>query len=144
MGSLSVYCDMETDGGGWTVFQRRKEGSVDFDRGWSDYENGFGDLRGDYWLGLARLHKLLQFNGESDLRIDIKNYAGRSAYAEYSSFFVRSSSSKYRLSVSDYRGTAGNSLTSLNGMQFSTKDEDNDIYIVVTVLLQVGVAVGGI
>ena len=119
---------METDGGGWTVLQRRKEGSVDFERKWTDYENGFGDLRGDYWLGLAWLHKLLQFNGENELRIDLKDYAGYSAYAKYSSFFVGSSGSKYRLSVSGYSGTAGDSLTYSNGMQFSTKDQDNDDY----------------
>ena len=129
VGSISVYCDMETDGGGWTVFQRRKEGSVDFYRGWTDYENGFGNLRDDYWMGLARLYKLLQFNGENELRVDLKNYAGNSAYAKYSSFFVGSSSSKYRLSVSGYSGTAGDSLTSSNGMQFSTKDQDNDAHV---------------
>ena len=133
MGFIPVYCDMETDGGGWTVFQRRKDGSVDFDRGWNDYERGFGNIDGDYWLGLTFLHRLLQLNGTNELRIDLKDYSGNSAYAKYSSFNLGDSNSKYTLNVSEYSGTAGDAIaasghvtTNLNGMKFSTKDQDND------------------
>ena len=133
LGLIPVYCDMETDGGGWTVFQRRKDGSVDFNREWNDYERGFGNLIGDYWLGLAPLHQLLQLNGANELRIDLKDYSGNSAYAKYSSVNVGDSTSKYRLSVSGYSGTAGDAITesglsarNVNGMKFSTKDQDND------------------
>ena len=124
---------METDGGGWTVFQRRKDGSVDFNREWIDYERGFGNLSGDYWLGLAPLHHLLQLSGANDLRIDLKDYSGNSAYAKYSSFNVGDSNSKYTLSVGGYSGTAGDAIVAsgnsdgnVNGMKFSTKDQDND------------------
>ena len=135
IGLVPVYFDMETDGGGWTVFQRRKDGSVDFNRGWNEYERGFGNIDGDYWLGLASLHQLLQLNGANELRIDLEDYSGSTAYAKYSSFNVGNSSSKYRLSVSGYSGTAGDSITAsersymygyLNGMKFSTRDQDND------------------
>ena len=131
VGIVPVYCDMETDGGGWTVFQRRKDGSVDFIRGWNDYERGFGDIDGDYWLGLASLHQLLQLNEANELRIDLKDYSGNSAYAKYSSFNVGDSNSKYTLSVSEYSGTAGDAINvpdggNINGMKFSTKDQDND------------------
>ncbi|CAG2249275.1 unnamed protein product [Mytilus edulis] len=49
--ALKVYCVMTTDGGGWSIIQRHQDGNVDFQRTWAEYENGFGNLEGDYWLG---------------------------------------------------------------------------------------------
>ena len=49
--SVDVFCDMETDGEGWTVLLKRQDGSVDFYRNWADYKNGFGDFEGEHWLG---------------------------------------------------------------------------------------------
>lgn len=40
-----VFCDQTTTGGGWTVFQKRLDGSVNFYRGWADNKNGFGNLK---------------------------------------------------------------------------------------------------
>lgn len=53
-----VFCDMETSGGGWTTIQRRKSGLVSFYRDWKQYKQGFGSIRGDFWLGNDHIHRL--------------------------------------------------------------------------------------
>ena len=123
--AFQAYCDMETDGGGWTVFQRRMDGSVDFYRYWTDYVQGFGSLSGEFWLGLDKIHRLT--STASELRVDLRDFEGNSAYAQYTSFSVGDSASKYILTVSGYSGTAGDSLATQNGQKFSTRDQDNDV-----------------
>ena len=121
-----VYCDMETDGGGWTVFQRRQDGSVDFYRYWTDYENGFGNLTGEFWLGLSKIHRLTK-EGSNTLRVDLGDFEGNTAYASYSTFSISDGSTEYILTVGGYSGTAGDSLGSHhNESRFSTRDNDND------------------
>ena len=127
LGPLKVFCDMETDGGGWTVFQRRFDGSVNFYRSWQDYENGFGSVDGEYWLGLRNIFRLTR-NQQMVLRIDMESFDGDTAYAVYDSFAIGDASSKYQLTVGTYVGTAGDSLKYHNGMKFSTRGRDNDIY----------------
>ncbi|VDI33121.1 Hypothetical predicted protein [Mytilus galloprovincialis] len=116
---------MDTDGGYWTVFQRRLNGKTDFYRGWKEYENGFGDLNAEYWLGNDKIHRLTS-SGQSLLRIDLGDFKGNTAYAKYKYFSIGDSSSKYKLTVSHHSGNAGDSLSQHNGMMFTTKDNDND------------------
>ena len=116
---------METDGGGWTVFQRRQDGSVDFNRGWDDYVRGFGQLIGEHWLGLEKIHRLTK-RRVTTLRVDVEDFQGNSAFTKYDTFRVLDSSTNYRLSVAGYSGTAGDPLWYHNAQQFTTTDRDND------------------
>ena len=126
---FDVYCDMDTDGGGWTVFQRRQDGSVDFYRNWVNYTNGFGNLSNEFWLGLEYIHRLT--NGHnSQLRVDLEDWSGNKRYAQYSTFQLRGASTNYRLEVSGYAGNAGNSLAHHNNRPFSTYDRDNDAHAI--------------
>ena len=124
--AFQAYCDMDTDVGGWTVFQRREDGSVDFYRNWTDYQQGFGNPSGEFWLGLDKIHRLTPT--ATQLRVDLQDFEGNSRYAQYSSFNVGDTASNYTLSVSGYSGTAGDSLSEHNGHMFSTRDQDNDIF----------------
>ena len=125
-GSLNVYCDMRTDGGGWTVFQRRQDGSVDFYRGWNDYKSGFGQLTAEFWLGNDKIHRLTAAR-PSSLRVELVDWNGVRVYAKNGKFNIGDEQAKYRLKVGSYSGTAADSLTRHhNNMAFSTKDRDND------------------
>ncbi|KAL9985717.1 hypothetical protein ACROYT_G008155 [Oculina patagonica] len=124
-GAFDVYCDQTTAGGGWTVFQKRLDGSVDFYRGWADYKRGFGNLNGEFWLGLDKVNRLTKTT-KNELRVDLEDTAGKTAYAEYDMFAVTSERTKYQLSLGTYSGTAGDSFSGHRGQSFTTKDRDND------------------
>ncbi|XP_077402299.1 fibrinogen like 1B [Vanacampus margaritifer] len=138
---LLVYCDMD-DGGGWTVFQRRRNGKVDFDRDWVDYRDGFGDFKlwnDEFWLGNENIYSLLS-NGKNLVKIDLMDWAGQRSHAYYENFRLTNEADRYRLQYGLYSGKAGDALAGgrgmveqwsagLSGMQFSTRDQDNDRYI---------------
>ena len=128
LNTVHVRCDMETDGGGWIVFQRRIDASVDFNRGWNDYKAGFGDPNGNFWLGLERIHRLASPGKGAKLRIDLKHqtYQGN-YYAVYTTFEISNEADGYRLKIGGFSGNAGDSMLYHNGMKFSTKDQDNNM-----------------
>jgi ficolin len=134
-GTVQVYCDMDTACGGWTVFQRRKDGSQNFTRNWADYKNGFGQLNGEFWLGNNYL-TLLTSGKSYRLRVDLEDWAGKKIYAEYSNFHVANETSNYKMSflAGSFKGNTGDAMSgavkgvkySHNGMKFTTIDKDND------------------
>ncbi|KAG1926037.1 tenascin-like [Pimephales promelas] len=125
--AVMVYCDMETDGGGWTVFQRRKDGKTNFFRSWREYSSGFGALDGEFWLGNELLHNFTKASPVS-LRVDLR--AGDEAvYARYSSFSVDSAKKHFTIRVSGYSGTAGDAMSYHNTRPFSTRDRDPQPFI---------------
>ena len=115
-----------SNGSGWTVFQRRMDGSVNFTRDWAEYLKGFGDLNGEFWLGLNKIHQLTA-TGSASLRVDLKDFEGVSVFAHYSTFIVGGAHTNYTLTVGGYSGNAGDTLAIHNDMKFSTYDRDNDI-----------------
>nr|AEO50747.1 fibrinogen-related protein 3.3 [Biomphalaria glabrata] len=122
---LKVMCDTKTDGGGWIIFQRRINGSVDFYRGWQEYRDGFGDYNiGEFYLGNENIY-MLTSTGQYDLRIDLK-YKNNSFFAQYSSFKILSEKEKYKLNIGVYSGNAGDSFSRHNNSFFTTFDRDND------------------
>ncbi|XP_047555891.1 tenascin isoform X11 [Lutra lutra] len=122
--ALEVFCDMTSDGGGWIVFLRRKNGREDFYRNWKAYAAGFGDRREEFWLGLDNLHKITA-QGQYELRVDLRDH-GETAYAVYDKFSVGDAKTRYKLRVEGYSGTAGDSMAYHNGRSFSTFDKDTD------------------
>ena len=98
-----MFCDQTTARGGWTVFQKRLDGSVDFFRTWTDYKQGFGNLNGEFWLGLDKIHSLTSENN-SVLRVDLEDFNGTRVFAEYDMFAVQSEDDKYRLILGAYSG----------------------------------------
>ncbi|POI32312.1 hypothetical protein CIB84_003935 [Bambusicola thoracicus] len=148
-----VYCDMETDNGGWTLIQNRQDGSVNFGRAWDEYKRGFGniaksggkkycDTPGEYWLGNDKISQLTKI-GPTKVLIEMEDWNGDKVSALYGGFTIHNEGNKYQLSVSNYKGNAGNALmegasqlygenrtmTVHNGMFFSTYDRDNDGWV---------------
>ena len=130
---MAVYCDQNTDSGGWTVIQRRIDPfKTDFLRLWFEYEVGFGNLSGEFWLGNENIYRLTK-SSPKELRIELKASGSQQGFSSYKQFSISSSEDNYRLSVAQYQGTAGNSLYGYahtwhnqNNMPFSTSDKDND------------------
>ena len=125
------YCDTITDGGGWLVIQRRQQGTnEDFNRFWSDYERGFGNLKSEFWYGLRQMHCLTN-RGAWELRIDFTFNNGTRYYLHYNHFRVGPSTDNYRLNISGFTGIASKdpfAKEPLSGQQFSTRDRANDPY----------------
>ncbi|KRF79346.1 angiopoietin-related protein 7 [Drosophila virilis] len=121
-----VACDSVTAGIGWTVIQRRTDGSVDFFRNWSEYAQGFGSSDGEYWIGLRKLHKMTN-SQRHELYVKLVDQNDEVRYARYDNFVIGSEKDKFRLvSTGEYSGDAGDSLNAHIGSAFSTKDQDND------------------
>ncbi|XP_062576007.1 fibroleukin-like [Saccostrea cucullata] len=125
---FQITC-INTEGSVWTMIQRRVDGSVNFYRKWTDYKNGFGDLKSEFWIGLDIIH-LLVMNGFTVLRVELED-GEESVYAEYNGFYVAGEDDNYRIHVSGYSGTAGDGISCEidfcnNDAQFSTYDKDND------------------
>ena len=135
--TLQVYCDQTTQGGGWTVFQRRQDGSVDFSRKWNDYKMGFGNLEGEFWFGNQYIHELTKPSfapKKSKLLINMRMKGKQiPEYVKYNTFEITDEATKYTLKIS---GLSGNVTTDKtkgldynNNKKFTTIDSDHDGHV---------------
>ncbi|XP_021118468.1 angiopoietin-1 isoform X2 [Heterocephalus glaber] len=121
-----VFCNMDVNGGGWTVIQHREDGSLDFQRGWKEYKMGFGNPSGEHWLGNEFIFAITS-QRQCTLRIELLDWEGNRAYSQYDRFHIGNEKQNYRLYLKGHSGTAGKqSSLILHGADFSTKDADND------------------
>ncbi|XP_050077985.1 ficolin-1-like [Anopheles maculipalpis] len=124
--SMDVLCDTEFDKGGWVVIQHRFNGSEEFYRNWTDYENGFGSLNEEFWLGNEKIF-LLTAEKPREIAFVMEDPEGNKKFAQYASFKLGDKTEKYMLkSLGTFSGSAGDSLSRNVGSKFSTHDMDND------------------
>jgi ficolin len=125
-----MKCDMDTDGGGWTVILRRRKNinvQVDFNRTLDEYEDGFGNLNTEFWIGLRNIH-CLTTRDDVDLLIDLRQTGGSRMTWIYRKFKVDGPSEKYLLHIAEAEGPQDgyDAMATNNGMIFTTVDDDND------------------
>ncbi|XP_061190645.1 ficolin-1-like [Saccostrea echinata] len=127
--SIKVFCDMETNGGGWTAIQFRKTGSVNFTRNWADYKDGFGNPETDYWIGNDAIYQLTK--DRPSLYVSLTRNNVNTKYEIYNQFSVSDENDNYRLFLAEpATGTLGDNMLNTDrviaGMGFTTIDRDND------------------
>ena len=130
-----VYCDMDSDGGGWLVIHMRTKISGDrkqrsFNKTWNQYRRGFGPVdRNSFWLGLDTIHQLTSVSGGTELMVELEHFNGTKEIVYYDTFHVEDENKLFRVTISGYdseRSTIVDSMSNMNGAAFSTKDRDND------------------
>ncbi|XP_062552867.1 fibrinogen-like protein 1 [Armigeres subalbatus] len=126
---ISAYCHYDqNDSNGWIVFLRRSSGLLSFSRLWNDYRAGFGDLRGDHWLGLEKLYQITRM-GNYELKVVLKSFEEEHMWARYDGFKISDEFDRYRLQLGRFAGgNVENKLNNHNAMKFSTPDNDNDVW----------------
>ncbi|KAL1431061.1 hypothetical protein MTO96_014460 [Rhipicephalus appendiculatus] len=127
--AVRVYCDMTTDGGGWTVLMRRgnfTQWPLTFETDWNSYKHGFGDIEREFWLGNDLMH-MLSTEHDMMLRVTLESFEGETIDLDYEAFVVGSENDHYRLRIGSYVGPhprVGNSLRRHSEQLFSTHDRD--------------------
>ncbi|XP_066959359.1 techylectin-5A-like isoform X2 [Macrobrachium rosenbergii] len=126
---IRVYCDMVSDGGGWTVImtRRKQKTQLDFNRTWEDYKAGFGGVS-EQWLGLENMHKMT-YSRTYSLRMDIDTMDGDSKFLVYPTFQVEGEENRYRLNLDVRSQDSTNGFDCLyhnRKRDFTTYDKDFD------------------
>ncbi|XP_064545146.1 ficolin-1-like [Drosophila montana] len=123
---ITVLCDGSTAGPGWTVIQRRFDGSVDFYRSWHEYIEGFGQNNSEFFIGLEKLYRITSYQPH-ELYIHMEEFNGKTSFARYSRFEIGNEIAKFELKqLGSVTGSAQDKLSKSVQMKFTTFDQDND------------------
>uniref|UniRef100_A0A0K8R7A1 Putative ficolin/ixoderin n=1 Tax=Ixodes ricinus TaxID=34613 RepID=A0A0K8R7A1_IXORI len=124
---VKVRCDMDSDGGGWTVIQRRTIYEVndnEFEKNEQDYELGFKVTGSGYWIGNENLHALTNFpNNQQSLRIELtRKGEPKPTVVLYRKFQVGPKKEGYKLTIDEYEGPEDyDALSYHKGEKFTIK-----------------------
>uniref|UniRef100_A0A1I8PBX2 Fibrinogen C-terminal domain-containing protein n=1 Tax=Stomoxys calcitrans TaxID=35570 RepID=A0A1I8PBX2_STOCA len=111
----------------WTTIMRRQDGTVQFNRKWEEYKNGFGNPDGDFFIGLDMLHALTNVSRSQELLVVLTDFDGETRYARYSAFRIGNEDERYAINeLGTYSGDAGDGMGWHRGKKFSTLDRDNN------------------
>uniref|UniRef100_A0A1A8JX25 Angiopoietin-like 4 n=2 Tax=Nothobranchius kuhntae TaxID=321403 RepID=A0A1A8JX25_NOTKU len=124
---FSVLCQM-TPEGGWTIIQKRQDGSQNFNQFWESYKNGFGSLNGEFWLGLDNIHSLSK-QGQYILQVELSDEAGQQREARYK-FQLDGEEKMFALHLEQESPSGVQEdivIAGASGLPFSTADRDNDL-----------------
>ncbi|XP_070817296.1 angiopoietin-related protein 4-like [Chaetodon trifascialis] len=125
---FNVLCDMTSEGG-WTVIQKRQDGSQNFNQLWERYKRGFGSLNGDFWLGLESIHSLSK-QGQYVLQVELSDWVGQQHVAACYRFQLDGEEKLFALHLEEESssGVQEDIMTiGASGLPFSTADRDNDL-----------------
>lgn len=122
---FKVVGDAATRGGNWTIILRRMDGSVNFNRDWNKYKVGFGQLDGEFFMGLDKIHAITN-DQQQELFILFERNDGSIRYERYDKFAIGDELDLYQFHTLGLApGPAGDSLSRHHGMYFTTYDRDN-------------------
>ncbi|XP_063925844.1 angiopoietin-related protein 7-like [Zophobas morio] len=118
---------MNSSGGGWTTILNRVDGSQSFYMNWDSYKHGFGNLGGEFWLGLEKIYYLTRYE-VNEMLFELVDWENGQEDAHYDYFSIGSEEEKYILKlVGGFTGSVGDGFTDQAGMKFSTPDKDRDV-----------------
>ncbi|XP_035882104.1 angiopoietin-related protein 3 isoform X2 [Phyllostomus discolor] len=117
---LNETKNVEHDGNSWTLIQHRIDGSQNFNETWKNYRYGFGQLDGEFWLGLEKIYSIVK-QSNYILRIELEDWKDTKHYIEYS-FHLGNHETNYKLRLIEIKGNVPNILPENKDLVFSTWD----------------------
>ncbi|XP_034386486.1 angiopoietin-related protein 4-like [Cyclopterus lumpus] len=125
---FNALCEMTSEGG-WTVIQKRQDGSKNFNQLWESYKKGFGNLNGEFWLGLEKIHSLAK-QGQYVLQVELSDWVGEQRREARYRLQLEGEEKKFALHLQQESSSGSQEkimATEESGLPFSTADRDNDL-----------------